>query len=60
MKFWGGSFWIFVNNDEDGLGSIGSVYEVPRDTPSTIRTVVADTGGRYIVGAGVSTCAPIF
>jgi hypothetical protein len=60
MKFWGGSFWIFVNNDEDGLDSIGSVYEVPRDTPGTIRTVVAYTGGRHIVGAGVSTCAPIF
>jgi hypothetical protein len=49
VKFWGGSFWIF-------LGS--SVYEVPRDTPQTIRTVIAGTAP-FIVGAGVSSCAPI-
>jgi hypothetical protein len=50
VKFWGGSFWIFLD---------GSVYEVPRDTPDTIRTVIPDTV-RNIVGAGVSTCAPLF
>ena len=50
VKFWGGSFWIF-------LGS--SIYEVPRDTPDTITTAIAYTG-RNIVGAGVSTCAPLF
>ena len=50
VKFWGGSFWIFLD---------GAVYEVPRTTPQTIRTAIAGTG-RNIVGAGVSTCAPIF
>jgi hypothetical protein len=50
VKFWGGSFWIFLNT---------SVYEVPRATPQTIRTVIADTAPA-IVGAGVSTCAPLF
>jgi hypothetical protein len=50
VKFWGGSFWIFLGT---------SVYQVPRDTPQTIRTAIADTG-RDIVGAGVSTCAPLF
>jgi hypothetical protein len=50
VKFWGGSFWIF-------LGS--SIYQVPRDTPDTITTAIAYTG-RNIVGAGVSTCAPLF
>jgi hypothetical protein len=63
MKFWGGSFWIFVNIetlDENGQPvNIGSVYEVPRATPQTILTRIADTG-RNIVGAGVSTCAPLF
>jgi hypothetical protein len=49
MKFWGGSFWIFLD---------GALYEVPRATPQTIRTAIADTG-RDIVGAGVSTCAPL-
>ena len=50
VKFWGGSFWIFLN---------GAVYEVPRATPQTILLRIADTG-RNIVGAGVSTCAPLF
>ena len=49
MKFWGGSFWIFLN---------GEVYEVPRATPDVIRTVTHGAG-RYIIGAGVSTCAPL-
>jgi len=49
VKFWGGSFWIFLNT---------SVYEVPRASPQTIRTAIADSG-RAVVGAGVSTCAPI-
>jgi len=50
VKFWGGSFWIFLSS---------SVYEVPRATPSIIHTAIADSG-RFIVGAGVSSCAPIF
>ena len=50
VKFWSGSFWIFLD---------GSVYEVPRATPQTIRTAIAQTS-RDIVGAGVSTCAPLF
>ncbi len=47
-KFWGGSFWLFLSS---------SVYEVPRAT-GVISTAIADTG-RDIVGAGVSTCAPV-
>jgi hypothetical protein len=50
VKFWGGSFWIFLD---------GAVYEVPRATPDAISTAIAHTG-RNIVGAGVSTCAPLF
>jgi hypothetical protein len=50
VKFWGGSFWIFLDS---------SVWVVARETPQTITNVIADTG-RHIVGAGVSTCAPIF
>jgi hypothetical protein len=49
MKFWGGSFWIFLDT---------SIYKVSRDKPTTIGTVMADSG-RSIVGAGVSTCAPL-
>jgi hypothetical protein len=50
MKFWGGSFWIFIGR---------AIYEVSRDTPGTIRTAIANTGRPSIVGAGVSTCAPL-
>jgi hypothetical protein len=49
LKFWGGSFWIFLGR---------SIYEVPRKAPDTIKTAIADTG-RNILGAGVSSCAPL-
>jgi hypothetical protein len=49
MKFWGGSFWIF-------LGS--AVYQVPRNTPDMITLAIANSG-HNVVGAGVSTCAPL-
>jgi hypothetical protein len=48
VKFWGGSFWLFLG---------ASVYEVPRAT-GVVSTAV-DFPGRNIVGAGVSTCAPV-
>lgn len=48
VKFWGGSFWIFLN---------GAVYQVSRDHPADIQTVL--NTNRYVVGAGVSTCAPL-
>jgi hypothetical protein len=49
MKFWGGSFWIFIYN---------SIYTVARGTTAATE-VVANDGARNIVGAGVSTCAPV-
>jgi hypothetical protein len=49
MKFWGGSFWLFLGD---------TIYQVNRNTPDTI-TVAASNTGRNIVGAGVSTCAPL-
>jgi hypothetical protein len=49
MKFWGGSFWIFLDQ---------SVYQVDRNTPDVINLKISDTG-RTVVGAGVSTCAPL-
>jgi hypothetical protein len=50
MKFWGGSFWIFLGD---------SVYKVSRDTPEIIQPAIRNTNRRGIVGAGVSTCAPL-
>jgi hypothetical protein len=54
FAFWGGSFWLFTNP-----GLAGS-SQVDRFDPltNTTTTVVPSTGIR-IVGAGVSTCAPI-
>jgi hypothetical protein len=49
VKFWGGSFWIFLGP---------AIYQVPRTTPDKVITAIANTG-RDIVGAGVSTCAPV-
>jgi hypothetical protein len=47
-KFWGGSFWIFVGSQ---------VYEVPRATG--VASLLIANDGYEIVGAGVSTCAPV-
>ncbi len=52
MKFWGGSFWIFLEK---------AIYQVERGNPQ-VATRVYDCAGadcRVIVGAGVSTCAPL-
>ncbi len=60
MKFWGGSFWVFLGGD---------VWQVPRSTliggegaatpvmPSSPPMLVLSTS-RSISGAGVSSCAP--
>jgi hypothetical protein len=50
MKFWGGYFWLFLDN---------SVYRVNRDTPKLVESVSVRGNHGYIVGAGVSTCAPL-
>ncbi len=49
MKFWGGSFWLFLDS---------SVYQVSRDALDDVQWV-ATYGHGLIVGAGVSTCAPV-
>jgi hypothetical protein len=49
MKFWGGSFWLFLDS---------SVYQVSRDALDDVQWV-ANYGHGLIVGAGVSTCAPV-
>ena len=49
MKFWGGYFYIF-----DG----DTIYQVSRNDPKTFSTAILHDG-RFIVGAGVSTCAPL-
>lgn len=54
VAFWGGDFWVFLQ-----LPTAGSttVHRVDGKT-FTSQVALADTG-RSIVGAGVSTCAPL-
>jgi hypothetical protein len=55
FAYWGGSLWLFVR--EYGLGNSTDVYSV---NPATGAMVMAYPDlGVDIVGAGVSTCAPV-
>lgn len=50
---WGGKFWLFYKSQDD---ESTRVFKVERD-PVSVEEVITNSG-RYIVGAGVSTCAP--
>jgi len=50
---WGGNFYLFYKSQTDPSSG---VFEVQRD--GQIEEILPDTG-RFIVGAGVSTCAPL-
>ena len=51
---WGGDFWVFlIKNGEPST----TVYQVDGMTGTIVSTT--PTTGRTIVGAGVSTCAPV-
>jgi hypothetical protein len=54
FAFWGGDYWIFLMKDFD-LST--NVYQID-GTNGMIKGTTA-TSGRTIVGAGVSTCAPV-
>ena len=54
FAFWGGDFWLFYKSQEDPSTR---VFKLESDDGS-VTEVLSDTG-RYIVGAGVSTCAPV-
>lgn len=54
FAFWGGSFWIFLRRDGD---TSTQVWEMKANT-GVVTNALMDTG-RTIVGAGVSTCAPL-
>ena len=57
FAFYGGDYWIFLAK-VDGLGieSPTSVYQV---SPTGMLKSTTPTTNRKIVGAGVSTCAPV-
>ncbi|MDQ3339911.1 MAG: hypothetical protein M4D80_32530 [Myxococcota bacterium] len=54
FAFWGGDFWVFLMK---GLESSTTVYQYDSNT-GALKSMM-QTSGRTIVGAGVSTCAPV-
>jgi hypothetical protein len=54
FAFWGGDYWIFLAKGSD-LST--TVYQID-GTNGSIKSTTP-TSGRLIVGAGVSTCAPV-
>jgi hypothetical protein len=55
FAFWGGDFWVFLMK---GSESKTTVYQV-NGTTGQIKGMTSANPGQAIVGAGVSTCAPI-
>jgi hypothetical protein len=53
FSFWGGDFWLYTTD-----GTVPSKVTQRKSTGETA-VVKADVGGFRIVGAGVSTCAPL-
>jgi hypothetical protein len=53
FSFWGGDFWFYTS-----FGEPSSVTRLHAQT-GEIEVVKQDVGGFRIVGAGVSTCAPL-
>ena len=49
---WGGDYWVFLSTE-----AMTTVYQVDHSTGAITSTTPAP--GRTVVGAGVSTCAPI-
>ena len=54
FSFWGGDFWFYTSD-----GSPSKVTQMKASSDNSISTAKGDVGGFRIVGAGVSTCAPI-
>jgi hypothetical protein len=54
FSFWGGDFWFYTSKDD----APSTVTRLHSDT-GQLEVVVQDVGGFRIVGAGVSTCAPL-
>jgi hypothetical protein len=54
FAFWGGDFWVFLAKDAE---TSTTVYQIDGMTGALKGNT--PTGNRLIVGAGVSTCAPV-
>lgn len=56
FAFWGGDWWVFLQRDTDVSTNVS--WLSVNGGVGTLHTALTDTG-RHIVGAGVSTCAPL-
>ena len=54
---WGGSFWIFVTTTPDGINEVNTVRLLNRMTGQY--SIPLQNTQYKVVGAGVSTCAPV-
>jgi len=54
FAFWGGDFWLFYKSQDDPSTR---VFQLDAQTGAVDQII--DDSGLYIVGAGVSTCAPL-
>ena len=54
FSFWGGDFWFYTSG-----GGASTVTRKQTSASGALSTAIPDVGGFRIVGAGVSTCAPI-
>ena len=60
FAFWGGDFWLFTADQGTGLPQQGQSTKVTRYRPNDgSLTVTVPSAGFFVVGAGVSTCAPV-
>ena len=57
FTFWGGDFYLYAAPGNNGTGNTSVIHYSP-STNAVDATYVADVGFQ-IIGAGVSTCAPI-
>jgi hypothetical protein len=58
FAFWGGSYYVFYKTTAETSTDVYRLTPGPT-VPTSTFTRVIDNSGRRIVGAGVSTCAPI-
>ncbi|MEZ4454417.1 MAG: hypothetical protein R3B09_33505 [Nannocystaceae bacterium] len=58
FAFWGGDFYFFTNSVPDGVGTNSKVTKLDYDGDMSL-TTVNNNAPILVVGAGVSTCAPL-
>ena len=60
FAFWGGDFWLFTADQSGALPQQAKPTQVTRYRPKDgSLTVTVPNAGFFVVGAGVSTCAPV-